>query len=135
MDEEERIKREKLKKLMEKMRGGNVQTEIDVNDGNFQEKVIEQSKKVPVVVDFWAQWCSPCLILSPTLEKLAKEYNGKFVLAKSNVDETRTFAQKHMIMSIPNVKLFKNGEVVDEFVGAIPEPAVRQWLEKNIKEV
>ena len=135
MDEEERIKREKLKKLMERMKGGNIQIEIKVNDENFNEKVIEQSKHVSMVVDFWAPWCMPCSILAPILEKLSKEYNGKFILAKSNVDETRTFAQKYMVMSIPNVKLFKNGEVVDEFIGALPEPAVRQWLEKNIVEV
>jgi putative thioredoxin len=132
-DELERIKREKLKKWMERMRCGKIQTEIEVNDENFQEKVIEQSKKVPVVVDFWAPWCMPCLMLSPILEKLAKEYNGKFILAKANVDETRTYAQEYMVMSIPNVKLFKNGKVVDEFVGALPESSVRKWLEKNIK--
>jgi putative thioredoxin len=118
---------------MERMRCGKIQTEIEVNDENFQEKVIEQSKKVPVVVDFWASWCTPCLMLSPILEKLAKEYNGKFILAKANVDETRTYAQEYMVMSIPNVKLFKNGKVVDEFVGALPESSVRKWLDKNIK--
>ena len=134
MDELERIKREKLKKLMERMKGSAInQTEIEVNDENFQEKVIEQSKKIPVVVDFWAPWCMPCLMLSPILEKLAKEYNGKFILAKANVDETRTYAQEYMVMSIPNVKLFKNGKVVDEFIGALPESSVRKWLDKNIK--
>ena len=134
MDELERIKREKLKKLMERTKGSDIdQTEIEVNDENFQEKVIEQSKKIPVVVDFWASWCTPCLMLSPILEKLAKEYNGKFILAKANVDENRITSQKYGVMSIPNVKLFKNGKVVDEFVGALPEPSVREWLNKNIR--
>jgi len=134
MDELERIKREKLKKLMERTKGSDIdQTEIEVNDENFQEKVIEQSKKIPVVVDFWASWCTPCLMLSPILEKLAKEYNGKFILAKANVDKNRTTSQKYGVMSIPNVKLFKNGKVVDEFVGALPEPSVREWLNKNIR--
>ena len=111
-----------------------MQTEIEVNDSNFQEKVIEQSAKIPVVVDFWAQWCMPCLVLSPTLERLAKEYDGKFILAKANVDETKVAAQKYEIMSIPNVKMFKNGKIVDEFVGSLPEPMVKEWLNKNIKE-
>jgi len=134
MDELERIKREKLKKLMERMKGSAInQTEIEVNDENFQEKVIEQSKKIPVVVDFWASWCTPCLMLSPILEKLAKEYNGKFILAKLNVDENRITSQKYGIMSIPSVKLFKNGKVVDEFVGALPELSVREWLNKSIR--
>jgi putative thioredoxin len=134
IDELERIKREKLKKWMERMKGSDIiQTEIEVNDENFQEKVIEQSKKIPVVVDFWASWCMPCLMLSPILEKLAKEYNGKFILAKLNVDENRITSQKYGIMSIPSVKLFKNGKVVDEFVGALPELSVREWLNKSIR--
>ena len=109
-----------------------IKTEIEVNDSNFEDDVIEQSKKVPVVVDFWASWCMPCLMLSPILEKLAREYNGKFVLAKMNVDEGRLTSQKYGVMSIPSVKMFRNGKVTSEFVGAIPEPAVRQWLEKNL---
>jgi putative thioredoxin len=134
IDELERIKREKLKKWMERMKGSDIiQTEIEVDDENFQEKVIEQSKKIPVVVDFWASWCMPCLMLSPILEKLAKEYNGKFILAKLNVDENRITSQKYGIMSIPSVKLFKNGKVVDEFVGALPELSVREWLNKSIR--
>jgi len=132
MDELERIKGEKMKKLMRRMESDKIQTDIKANDKDFQEKVIEQSKKIPVIVDFWASWCMPCLVLGPTLEKLSKEYNGKFILAKTDVDETKLFAQKYMVMSIPNVKLFKNGRVVDEFVGALPEPVIRQWLNKNL---
>lgn len=128
MSEIEKIKKEKIKEIIEKK----MQTEIEINDNNFQEKVIEQSKKIPVVVDFWANWCTPCLMLSPILEKLAKEYNGKFILAKANVDEARQAAQQYNVMSIPAVKLFKNGEAVDEFVGAMPEPMVKEWLDKNI---
>ena len=106
--------------------------EIEANDGNFQEKVTEQSRKVPVVVDFWAQWCPPCLMLGPVLEKLAREYDGRFVLAKANIDETRATAQKYLVMSIPAVKMFRDGEVVDEFIGALPESYVKQWLDKNL---
>ena len=131
MDEElERLKKERIKKLMEKAK--EVQTEIEVNDSNFEEEVIEKSKEIPVVVDFWAQWCRPCLMLGPILEKLAKENKGKFILAKVNVDEAPLSSQKYGIMSIPNVKLFKDGKIVDEFVGAYPETFVKEWLKKNL---
>jgi len=106
--------------------------EIEANDSDFDEKVTEQSKNVPVVVDFWAQWCPPCIVLGPVLEKLVKEYEGKFILVKVNVDKGRQVSQRFGITSIPSVKLFKNGVVVDEFVGAMPEPAIRQWLDKNL---
>lgn len=132
MDELERIKKEKIKKLIEKAKGGKMQTEIEANDADFQEQVIEQSKQVPVLVDFWAQWCGPCVMLSPLLEKLAKDYNGKFILAKVNVDEARAAAQTYGIMSIPSVKLFKNGQIVAEFVGVQPETMIKEWLDRNI---
>ena len=110
----------------------NQETEIEVSDNNFKEKVIEKSKEVPVVVDFWATWCMPCLMLSPILEQLAEEYKGKFILAKLNVDENPLTSQRYSVMSIPAVKMFKGGELVDQFIGAIPEPAVREWLDKNL---
>ena len=110
-----------------------MEVEIAINDGNFQEGVMQQSEKVPVVVDFWSQWCMPCLALGPILEKLVKEYNGKFILAKVNVNEARATSQAYGIMSIPAVKMFRKGKVVDEFVGVLPEPAVREWLDKNLK--
>jgi len=105
----------------------------DVNDKNFEKEVIEKSKKIPVVADFWASWCSPCLMLSPILEKLAKEYNGKFILAKINVNSAEAASKKYSIMSIPNVKFFKNARIVDEFIGALPEANIRKWLDKNLK--
>ena len=128
MDELERIKREKLKKMLSEEKN----PIIKVTDEDFQEKVIEQSKKKPIVVDFWAPWCTPCLILGPMLEKLSKVYNGKFILAKANVDKSRKTSQKYGIMSIPSVKMFKNGKISDEFTGAMPEPMVRNWLDKNV---
>jgi putative thioredoxin len=106
--------------------------QVEVNDENFQEKVIKTSEKIPVVVDFWADWCYPCHILSPIIEKLAKEYKGKFILAKLNVNQNPKTTEEYLIMSIPNVKMFKNGKVVDEFVGALPEFEVRKWLDKNL---
>jgi putative thioredoxin len=130
MDEIEKIKKDKLKKMLLKRK---IDLIIEVNDKNFQEKVIKQSKKIPVVVDFWSPWCVPCLILGPVLEKLNKEYNGKFILAKVNVSENRLVGQKYGIMGIPSVKMFKDGKITDEFVGTIPELLVRKWLDKNIK--
>lgn len=106
---------------------------IDVKDDNFEKEVIEKSKRVPVVVDFWASWCMPCLILKPTLEKIAEEYKGKFLLAKANVDDNPEMSEKFGISSVPNVKLFVNGKVVDEFIGAMPEAKIKSWIDKNLK--
>ncbi len=104
----------------------------NLNNDNFQEKVIEVSKEKPVVVDFWSPHCGPCLILGPIMDKLADEYSTSFVFAKLNVDENIVLAQQYEITGVPTVKVFKNGQPVDEFVGALPEPLVRSWLDKNI---
>ncbi len=133
-DELKRIREKKMKELMNKMRGEKMETKIEVNDNNFEKEVIERSKTVPVVVDYWAVWCAPCLMIGPVLEKLAEEYNGKFVLAKLNVDENPVTSQKYGIMSIPSVKMFKDGKIVDEFVGAMPEPMIKQWVDKNVNK-
>ncbi len=106
--------------------------EIDVTDINFQKEVIEKSKTTPVVVDFWASWCGPCVMLKPVLEKVAKEYDGKFILAKAATDDNQDAATKYGVMSIPSVKLFKDGEVIDEFVGAQPEATIKQWLDQKL---
>lgn len=106
---------------------------MDVTDESFDENVIEQSSKVPVVVDFWASWCGPCMMLKPVLEKIAEEYEGKFILAKLNVEENQEKAGEYGVMSIPSVKMFKDGEIVDEFVGAMPESAIKEWLNNNLE--
>ena len=106
--------------------------EIEANDANFAKEVLEKSEKIPVVVDFWASWCMPCQMLKPIMEKLAKEMNGKFVLAKLNVDENPAKSSEYGISGIPAVKMFKKGKVVAEFVGAMPEQAVKIWLQKNL---
>jgi putative thioredoxin len=102
----------------------------DVKD--FQTEVIERSKQIPVLVDFWAEWCGPCKILGPVLERLAAQANGNWQLAKVDTEELRDVAAQYNIRSIPNVKLFVDGKVETEFVGALPEPMVKQWLAKNI---
>ena len=135
--EEERLMKKKLEEMKKRFslnedRNKSFEIEIEVDDDDFQEKVIEMSKKVPVLVDFYADWCAPCGILSPILEKIVREYNGKFILAKVNVDDAQITAGEFGIMSVPTVILFKNGEPVDYFVGALPEPQIRDWLKRRL---
>ncbi|MFN3593108.1 MAG: tetratricopeptide repeat protein [Thiobacillaceae bacterium] len=108
------------------------QYSFDVGGENFQQIVIEGSRKVPVVVDFWAEWCGPCRVLKPILEKLAEEYQGKFILAKVNADYNQELAARYGVRGIPSVKAFVGGQIVDEFSGALPESAVREFLERII---
>ena len=104
---------------------------IDVTRENYAQ-VMEASFQVPVLVDFWASWCQPCHALMPVLAKLAEEYQGKFVLGKLNTEEEQEIAAQFGIRSIPNVKLFRNGKPVDEFMGALPEKAVREFLDRHV---
>ncbi len=105
---------------------------IEVTAENYQSAVVEQSRRVPVLVDFWASWCQPCQMLMPVLAKLADDYQGKFILAKINTEEQQALAAQFGIRSIPTVKLFRNGEPVDEFAGALPETEIRKFLDKHI---
>ena len=104
----------------------------DVNLENFVQVVIEGSQSVPVLVDFWADWCQPCQMLMPILAKLADEYKGKFILAKCDTDANQQIAMQLGVRSLPTVKLFVNGQPVDEFMGAQPESEVRAFLDKHI---
>jgi putative thioredoxin len=104
----------------------------DVTAENFQQIVLQTSMSRPVLVDFWAEWCNPCKALMPTLAKLADEYQGKFILAKVNTEEQQQLATHFGIRSIPCVKLFFNGQMADEFMGALPEAEVRSFIDKYI---
>lgn len=105
---------------------------MDVSTAEFEEKVIRESHKRPVVVDFWAPWCGPCRTLTPTLEGLEKEYAGKFALAKVNTDAEQQLGQSFQVMSIPDVKIFKDGKIVGGFVGAQPADRIREILDQFI---
>lgn len=101
---------------------------IDVTDATFPSEVVERSKQVPVVVDLWAEWCGPCKTLGPILEKVVDETGGQVVLAKVDVDTNRQTAAAFQVQGIPAVYALKDGKVVDGFVGAQPEAAVREFV-------
>lgn len=102
----------------------------EFNESNFQAEVLQSD--LPVVVDFWAPWCGPCKMLGPVIEKVADEVADKAKVGKCNVDDNQALAQEYGIMSIPAVLVFKNGEVVDKFMGFQPEPKVKSFVEKHI---
>lgn len=104
---------------------------VEVTRDNYAQ-LMQTSFEVPVLMDFWADWCQPCHMLMPVLARLAEEYQGKFLLAKLNTEQEQEIAAQFGIRSIPTCKLFVDGQPVDEFMGALPEQGVRQFLDKHI---
>jgi len=130
MDELEKIKERRLKELLGKMSQttGSDNTPVKLTDSTFNEFIKRDSL---VLVDFWAEWCGPCRMVAPTLEKLAAEYAGKVAIGKLNVDEYPNIAVSYGVSSIPTLMFFKGGKTVDVVIGAVPKPVI----EGKIKEL
>jgi len=128
MDIEE-IRRKKLKELMEKMKGEKMVKVVKLDYTNF-DRFVEENENV--VVDFWAEWCGPCRLVSPIIEELAKEFAGKVAFGKLNVDEARNIALQYRISAIPTLIFFKNGRAVSAVVGVYPKSELKRWIESNI---
>lgn len=103
---------------------------INVNDTNFKEEVL--SSDIPVLVDFWAEWCGPCRMIAPTIDEIAAEYEGKIKVCKLNVEEGPETASNYEVMNIPMLAIFKNGEVVDKVVGVTPKETITARLDAQI---
>ncbi|OFV68713.1 MAG: thioredoxin [Candidatus Syntrophoarchaeum caldarius] len=132
-DELERIKKRKLEAMMreatEREETTVISSPIVITDANFNEMI----KKYPlIVIDCWAAWCGPCRMISPTIDALAKDYAGRIVFGKLNVDENQVTARNYRIMSIPALLIFKNGVLVDQVIGALPREIIEQKIVKYL---
>jgi thioredoxin 1 len=103
---------------------------MEINEKNFEDEVLKSD--LPVLVDFWAPWCGPCQMLTPILEDVANDYEGKIKVVKINIQENENLASQYGIMAIPNLKIFKDGQVVDEIIGLQPKEAIGEKIEAAI---
>lgn len=106
---------------------------IHATDETFEEEVLKRSQETPVVIDFWATWCQPCLMLAPVLEKVAREYEGKFILVKAESSEAQNAAAQFNVQSLPTVMAVCDGEIVDYFAGVVPEDHFREWIDRVLQ--
>ena len=104
--------------------------EVNLTDDNFKSEVLDST--IPCLVDFWAEWCRPCIMIAPTVEEIAKEYQGKLKVGKVNVDEADKVSSDYGVMSIPTLAVFKNGEIVDKMVGASSKNAIEDFIKPHI---
>ncbi len=102
----------------------------NLDNKNFEQEI--SNSKIPILVDFWAEWCGPCKMLSPILEEISKELEGKIQISKVNLDENQELAMKYSIRSIPTLLLFKKGELLDMKVGLLPKSDLEEWIQSNI---
>ena len=102
-----------------------------VTDSNFQQEVLEAG--IPVIVDFWAEWCMPCKIVEPVVDEIEHDYKGKLKVCRSNVDEAGQTASRYQVMSIPTLAIFKNGKLVDRVIGALPKDVIVEKINPHIE--
>jgi len=130
-EELQRIRSRKLKKLMEESEKTKAKGVVALESSSF-DKAIE-SANMPVVVDFWAEWCMPCRVMAPVIEELARDYAGRATFAKVNVDENPEISQRYNIMGIPHFIIFKDGKPVERIVGAVGREPLEEALKKHLK--
>ena len=107
-----------------------VEMTVSVSEKDFDEKVLRS--ELPVLVDFWADWCMPCKMVSPVLDELAGDYAGRFKVCKLNIDESAQIASRYEVMSIPTMAIFKDGKMTDRIVGAVPRDAIEEKMRENL---
>jgi len=127
----ERIRSRKLKKLMEESKRTEIKGMITLESSSFDKSI--ENATMPVLVDFWAEWCIPCRVMAPVIEELARDYSGKAIFAKVNVDENPEVSQRYNIMSIPHFIIFKDAKPVERIVGAVGREPLEEALKKHLK--